>query len=255
MTELKLVIETDRVLGTVAVAEQVLGVLVKRDLVPERFGTFEPLRTRFEPTHPEFFVTAWADSKVGRMHAFHFEARRRYQATVICSLAEKGLDSVHFTFRAKEGDNDTVAKFLDFGVHLFDVVDGQYGHLCTREEYWSKNVTGSWVGRTGHPEGGKAHGADRTKHLPGVYWANFFGPVYASFFGENRLQSAPAYSVQRTERAWVLLTAGSPYDWRAAEAVRLERELREHLGPEAFFEIERPDRPTRAPQFRVPKQK
>ncbi len=252
MIELKLVIETDFPIGTSESAERVLEVLTADPKwVPERFGRHEPLRDRFQENDPEAFIAAWrgAGAHGSRMASFLFGKRRVYQATAMwCSQGDQ-LNSVHFTFQAKHADEEYARECLDLGSRLFEALHGQYGHLCSREEYWSKNVTDAWIGPTGRPEGGRAHGTDRKRHLPGIYWANFFGPAYVAFFGVERLRSAPAFEVRRNSRFWVLLTAASPFTWESPETAQREMKLREHLGTDAFFLLEHPNRTTRAPTF------
>jgi len=183
------------------------------------------------------------------MNSLHFQNRLRYQAAVMWWSEGNDLDSLHFTFKIQTEDRRCVSECLEIAHQLFEAANGQYGHLCWREEYWSKTIIDDWTGRSGRPEGGRAQGTDRKQHLPGVYWANFFGPVYAAFFGEDRLESAPAYEKRRGQESWVLLTSATPDEWDAAETVEREAAIREHLGSDAFFLLDEPKRLTRAPTF------
>lgn len=246
-------IETDQPLGAAAAAESILRVLTREGgWAPDKFGVHEPLHDRFEPENPSPFVAAWSGAARGsRMGSFHFEHRSRYQATVMWWPNDNRLSSLDFNFKVTPGDHGRITECLEFAHDIFDAAHGQCGHLCDREEYWSKNVTGAWTGRLGSSEGGRAHGTDRRKHLPGLYWANLFGPAYIDFFGTERLASAPAHTIRRGERSWVLLSSATPCAWRQPETVLCETKMREHLGSDAFFQLEKPDRPTRAPTFDV----
>ncbi len=243
--------ETDWPLGNATAAERVLRVLTTDfGSAPDRFGTHEPLTERFDLRATDAFVAAWSGGALNRrMGSFHFQKRQRYDATVMWWNEGNDLDSLHFTFKVQPGGHRRVAECFEIAHQLFEAVNGQYGHVCYREEYWSKNVIDSWTGRSGRPEGGRAQGTDRKQHLPGIYWANFFGPAYRAFFGEDRLESAPAFAKRRGQRSWVLLTSETPDEWDAAETVRREASIREHLGSDAFFLLGEPKRFTRAPTF------
>jgi hypothetical protein len=253
MAELKLSIETDSPIGTTEAAEGILEVLASDSKwVPDRFGTYEPLRKKFQGD-TESFLRDWsrAGTEGGRVATFLFAKKKVYEATAMWWPKGGQLSSVHFAFPVKSDDEAYARECLDFGLQLFEALKGQYGRLSTREEYWTKNVTDYWIGSTGQLEGGKAHGTDLNKHVPGIYWANYFGPAYIEFFGEERLRSAPAAEIRQAQRSCILVTAPSPFLWASKEVKEREQRIRGHLGAEAFFLLDDPDRLTRAPRFRV----
>lgn len=253
ISELNLVIETDTDLGTAARAEQVLRSLrVKPGWLPTKYGTHEPLRARFDGSRPDAFIEAWvAANGPGRVNSFHFTAVRRYHAAAMWRPKRDALNSLHFAISSESSDEAHALECLNMGIELFAAVNGQYGRLCTREEYGVKNMTDSWIGTDGRREGGRAHGTDRRKHLPGIYWANIFGPAYADFFGEEKLTSAPAYSIERRGHSWVMLITASPHEWSTTSSQQRADAVRRHLGADAFFDLQEPDRPTRAPRFEL----
>jgi hypothetical protein len=253
LPELKLSLETGALIGARSVAKNVLEVLAgDPKWTPDRYGLHEPLRNRYQSESASTFIDAWVAANVtnGRLASFHFSKRKVYDAAAIWAPSGDETNSLYFTIQGKTSDEDWVHDCLRFSEILFTAVEGQYGHLCLREEYCSKNMTGFWTGPTGAPEGGRAHGTDRKKHLPGVYWANFFGPVYDDFFGCDRLESAPAYFLRQLPgRSWMLLTAANPLDWSSPQARACEKAVRDHLGDDAFFSLRTPTRETRAPVF------
>jgi hypothetical protein len=140
-----------------------------------------------------------------------------------------------------------VGQVLELAEALFDSVEGHYGNLCWLEEYIHKNRKGWWLGPHGNPQGGAGYGGDLRKHLPGLYWANMFGPLYIEFFGADRIRSAPAHEIRTRPRSCTLLSSASPDDWGSERTKMTEDSLREHLGSDAFFLLAKPDRPTRSP--------
>lgn len=70
-----------------------------------------------------------------------------------------------------------------------------------------------------------------------------------SFFGE-RLDLVRAYEVQRLPNGGVLiLTAASPLEFGTSEVRRVERQLLDTLGREAFFDPSSPDDVRMGPAF------
>lgn len=253
MSELKLTIETDAAIGTSSAAQNILDVLTRdQKWTPDRYGQYEPLRGRYVASAPEVFVEAWvqADRESVRIKNMLFSKRKIYDAAAIWFATGPEMNSLHIAFHVDMPDHQSAQTYLELASALFSGVEGQYGHLCAREEYFSKNMTEFWTSPEGFPEGGRAFGTDRTKHLPGIYWANFFGPAYVDFFGPDRFESAPAYLVRRLPLGWLLLTAATPQEWSSAAACARENALREHFGRDAFFSMDAPDRETRAPTFR-----
>ena len=88
---------------------------------------------------------------------------------------------------------------------------------------------------------------DYGEGLPGLFWRNFFGPLFVDMFGE-RLGSLPSEFKQELGDGIVLVQpyelptlAGTP------EAIARERQLIEHLGPECFYDHQHHRKPTRRP--------
>lgn len=253
--ELKLTIETDHDLGNRACARNVLDVLLDRPgFIPERFGNQEPLRGRLDASSAEAFLEAWSReaSRVTKSASFHFTRRkdRRYSASVLWWRASSSrLGSVHVSLPHEQPNTHFANEVLELALRLFEAVRGQYGRVCLREEFWAKNVTDSWLAADGSTQGGAARGTDLRMHLPGLYWANIFGPAYRSFFGRERLDAAPAFEVHNDANCTLLLTAADPYSWNSDAAREAEQALLAHLGDDAFFKLSEPSRLTRAPLF------
>ena len=259
MGDLQLTIETDRDLGTREMAERFLTVLSRHSrFEPERFGDHEPLRMHYDSTHRESLVQLWLGKAIqpdywsGGILLSRTKVVR-YVATVSWVRGQRRMNSVTITVPEKQARRGVPNELLALGRDIFHTIDGQYGFACDRHEYMAKNMTEWWVHlQTGRRQGGKHCGHDRTRHLPGVYWANFFGPTYVKFFGEDRLEGAPAYAKERLDcEGWLLVTAKSPDAWESPEVKSIQESLVDHMGRDAFFNIANPDRPTTAPRFEL----
>ena len=55
-----------------------------------------------------------------------------------------------------------------------------HGYVAHRIEFLQKNKFG---------QDGGIGGANLKLGLPGIYWANFFGPRYVKWFGESKFES------------------------------------------------------------------
>ncbi len=257
MSDLKMVVETDRDIGTREAAEVFLGVLSRHPrFLPQRFGVHEPLRTAYDPGDHDSFIHVWLgepiqpDYWVGNILIRRTKAIP-YFGSVSWVRGQRRMNSVAVTIPDRHVSAGVVDETLALGQDLFCALGGQYGYACDWNEYVEKNMTGWWVHpETGRRQGGKHHGHDRTRHLPGVCWANFFGPAYVEFFGEERLEGAPAFAKERLPcGGWLLFTASSPGAWDRADTRLMQEHLKDHLGRDAFFALAHPDRPTVAPKL------
>lgn len=257
MREIKIAIETDSDIGTEAGALAFLGVLQRHPgFLPERFGTHEPLRTRFDPGRTEDFRRLWLGSAIRPDYSvgsllFTRKTGYSYAGSVHWWRGQNRLNVI--SLQVRETSTAVCREALALMKDVFTALDGQYGYCCDREEFVCKNMTGWWRDpQSGRVQGGKASGYDRTRHLPGIYWANLFGPAYESFFGPGRLESAPAYSAERVgAHSWLLLSSATPWEWDTPDATRLTTGLADHLGRDAFFDQGNPEAQTRAPRFQI----
>ena len=118
-----------------------------------------------------------------------------------------------------------------------------HGDVHASDEWDTKNMS--------HEGGGlEAMGVDISRHLPGLYWLNFFGRPYCDLMGRERLLSAPAAEVREVGDGVVLRMADDPRQWASPEYKAVERRVLDHIGPQYFFSRDQPNRKTTAPDFR-----
>ncbi|NLF32639.1 MAG: hypothetical protein GX591_17325 [Planctomycetes bacterium] len=109
---------------------------------------------------------------------------------------------------------------------------------CMAQEYDAKNVVkGANVRRM-------PCGREFSRHLPGVYWATYFGSDCADFFGHDRLMSSPAPRVESAGNGAIIFLAKGPSHWRRDRYRQTEKRVREHLGVEHFWDLRHPHRQT-----------
>lgn len=192
----------------------------------EKLGPYEPLEHDFDDISAESLarITIEERSLIAR--------RDRPPEQVIFytnrSRAKKPNVFSHSMEEVEDG-SDEARTFIDYAFELFKLFEPAYGRVYCKADYREKNLVQGAVAAN-------AVGNDLRKHLPGIYWANFFGPRYVDFFGEDRLLAAPAHKVEWLGEAGILLLVSeSPFEYDDPEVKATEQAVVEHLGPEAFF--------------------
>lgn len=210
-------------------------------LQQEKLGPYEPLEYDFDD------ISAVSFARIAIEERSLIAKRDRTPEQVIFytnrSGAKKPNVFSHSVVGVEEG-SDEAGTFIEYAFELFKLFEPAYGQLYCKADYREKNLVQGSVAAN-------AVGNDVRKHLPGIYWANFFGPRYVDFFGEDRLLSAPAHKVEWLGEAGILLLVSeSPFEYDDPQVKATEQAVVEHLGPEAFFFKSDPeDKTYRAPDL------
>ena len=156
---------------------------------------------------------------------------------VISSLGDaKQLgNNIDLQIRSSRVERRPAAAWLEqaFKV-LCEKLTPAWGYACHPEEYWAKVM--------GVSPSIAAIGRDFVRYLPGVFWLNYFGPRYQEKIGADRLRSAPAERVSTIGDGILISLAQDPSEWRRSAYANTERQVRDHLGREQFFEKQQPAR-------------
>jgi hypothetical protein len=112
-----------------------------------------------------------------------------------------------------------------------------HGTTNTHEEFDTKNMSRAGGGL-------RAIGVDVSRHLSGLYWLNFFGPVYAELIGRDRLRTAPAHIARTLDAGTLLMLHPDPTAWNTPDYERTEHAVLRHLGEQFFFSRHDPERQT-----------
>jgi len=233
-------------------AQELINILIQEDdfLLPQRYDSREPERYVFEVNNlAKLFEiwasdTAWLSLKRRKPHLWWMLIQNwRYREHKRFNQIMSGFDERYF---AKEYN---VVRILSCAKRLYVWGNMTYGYICHEQDWGEKNYFGIPT-RVASGKTVSTGGLDLREGLPGIYWANFFGPLYVEFFGREKFLSAPAYFKEELpDGGFLLLTAPSPLDYGRPEVRALEEALMDHLGRDAFFEKARPDKLCRVPQF------
>ena len=137
-------------------------------------------------------------------------------------------------------DQERSSRFVDLCKALYSWGKMDHGYVALEDEYRTKNVLG---------EGGVG-GPNLKVAIPGVYWANFFGPVYVKWLGEERFRTLDGFATERlSDGGWLVFARQVLFEYESRSVKRQEKRLMRHLGREAFFERQRPFKRAKTPDF------
>jgi hypothetical protein len=150
--------------------------------------------------------------------------------------------SIHQEYISEE---EMLSSWLDYSMGLVAIHDAWFSIFALGTETHEKNFL-TWY--TQHPRAKdpkrgitnqRGIGFDLMQGIPGVYWGNYYGPFYVDWFGHEKFDDLPCL-----KRSWLdnggmfFTTAESPFDWNTPNAVRVQQTVKEHLGTDAFFDIQ-----------------
>jgi len=223
-------------------------------LAPDRFGECEPYRRLTAETIDK--AVSLIVNRVGQeldpervLSDVHFK-RLRFPK---CSyrVAWERLPHVAFTLNWYHVEQDYVrqserlSEWLEFSFGLLELQQAWYARFALGVEQYAKNVMSWWTQhpRARDPEKGVENeggvGVELEKGIPGVYWGNYFGPFYVEWFGREKFETLPCVEKRWLDTGGIFFTtAPTPFDWDTPQAHQLQQEVKQHLGSDAFFDIE-----------------
>jgi len=188
------------------------------------------------------FSREWEHQDPGRaIWLFREESPSGLLVLVADNLSGYGTVQVSFQrdYLAIDGK---VGEFLMLLRKLYHVLHPMYGNA----------FVGEMLKKVNPQPRSQPSGIDLRRGIPDIFWANFLGPEYVEMFGEDRVFSAPCYSVERMQDGGALmLLSTSPLDYLADPGGfdKRRRDIKRHLGLEAFNSDEDEHQP-RVPKFR-----
>lgn len=150
-----------------------------------------------------------------------------------------GLDMAYFTVEQH------TEHFLHLAKSLYQWGDMVYGFVAHPKDYKAQTwlpqqviIGNKLVGAVGDNEVMNA--------LPGIFWANFFGPDYVDWFGREKFDRLPCYRLEELpDGGRLILTSPSPLEYDASGET--QETIKSYLGRPAFGDVQHPERPTISP--------
>ena len=154
-------------------------------------------------------------------------------------LANNSIDLQLFGDRFEA--RPVVAWVLEAFVALCRELQPVWGAVCDVNE-WDARVMS-------HENGLSAIGVDFGRFLPGLFAWNYFGTRYRDAIGRRQLLDVPAMDVRELGDGALIRIVDDPRRWQDALAILQHDGAIGAIGPEYFFSIAEPDRPTLAPSW------
>lgn len=212
--------------------------------IPDRFGSAEPLRARFDAEGRPGICAAWTTSPrpgaQGGDLIFKTSKQLNARGWVYWRRGLRhDINFVQLSLPESKTTNEVALELVDLGTKLMAGMRGIYGRVFHSIDYDRQHKY-----RTG--TGFQYVGQRLSEGLPGIYWANLFGREIVDFLGEEKFEACPAARKYRTNTGtWVLFSSQHPDEFRSTETQSLRLAMRAALGQQHFFDIEKPDvRPT-----------
>ncbi len=139
---------------------------------------------------------------------------------------------------------ERLEKFLSFSNKLYSAFDGfWFASIATDDELEEKRRLKWFRPDKDYKEGGYivegSPGVFLEQCIPGVFWGNYFGPLYVDWLGKEKFSTLPCVDMKEMPDGGVFFTtAKTPFDWNKEEARQVASAIREHLGADAFFDLE-----------------
>ncbi len=234
--------------------ELLSALLLNPTFAPNRFGECEPYEAltseRFEDAVALVVNRTEQQLNPGRVSSLVFFKRT---LSPRCSYYIEWSRLPHLAFDTPGvsveegyiGKADHLREWLNFVFGLLPHFAPWYARFATAAEQRQKNTL-HWHHvhpRAANPEKGvesySGVGVKLEQGIPGVYWGNYFGPFYVEWLGREKLETLPCVEKEWLDTGGVFFTtAPTPFEWDTPEARQVEQAVREHLGSDAFFDMD-----------------
>jgi len=243
-------VTTAAALGQEPVAEKVSQLLLERndDFTPENYDEFEPIKKVFHKDCLRDIINLWVHKRgdMGGLTNLMFTRKRPYRfLMMVYWMKSRKAFGNWLSFSIEEKffeDEKRCSHFLEFAMQLYSILCPAYGIIYHKADYEKKNVRKTLFD-DGNEKSREILGTELTECLPGVYWANFFNPMYVNFWGKEKFSNVPCFSKTKLEDSgYLLVTSSSPLEYVSPNFEIAVSHIIDHLDKNAFFDIKQPDR-------------
>jgi hypothetical protein len=228
-------------IGSVEYARLIADAMTDGGWAPSRMGAYEPLRQQFSLNE---FERLWkqSDRDPSASRDIHIRVAPPIAGHVGITwrrAADADFNTAYLRLPNDSLSGDGFHRMLRLGEAVYVALKSTYARLYTQPEFQAEHFSRSER---------KLLGVRFGPAIPGVYSLNIFGPPIVRFFGDALFETCPAYNKWRLpEGSWVIQIGESPADWALPETRDMKERVKRHLGLDAFFDIDQPDRRIRTP--------
>ena len=187
METLKMVLKSSGDWSKVEKANELASILASEDdfILPEKYDQYEPEKYTFDPENLTKLHEFWTS----KTPCVLFKRKKPYLSWLDLTISRgrrfneilSGFDDRYF------GKEDEIAKVFSFAKQLYMWGNIDHGYICCCKDWEIKNKFDRPTEIKGRPV--MTGGVWLKESLPGLYWINFFGPVYVELIGENKFDS------------------------------------------------------------------
>ncbi|MCO6451940.1 MAG: hypothetical protein J5I90_14250 [Caldilineales bacterium] len=239
-----------------AKAQGLLELICRHEpFVPDRYGRHEPIRSPFSPGQMEGAVAALLNEERRRQYPDDPSGmvllKRTSRPKALYIPEWSGMRTAPFGVSLYEVENQFVydinmfERWIQFSFSLFAMHDAWFAYMAIDVEKAVKTRF-DWIVPNNAPQGWtpgtKAvgfFGSKLEKGIPGIFWGNYFNPFYVDWLGREKFDTLPCVDKRDLSTGGIYFTtAPTPWDWDKPEYRSLQRQVMEHLGADAFFDME-----------------
>jgi hypothetical protein len=234
---------------TESMARRQIGTLINFDggiMCPDKWGTFEPLKTPFDAEdmdipvrglakpHGDFFYRKGKPIQVsGEIYNRTHPSTARFPSPLFTNYWVG-------RFEGKWVDRVGIRRVQDCICEMFRVSGADFGFLTTEADLKAKNTNKHILSYSGMTlEDG----------VPGLYWLNLFSRGFAHWLGVDMIPRELAESRPLDGNALLIMFGANPERCRDVDVLQRQRVAIEWLGPDRFFDIRIPSRSATLPDW------
>ena len=198
---------------------------------PERYGSYEPVRSLFDPENIDAAVSDWD---------FSFLVTRRKPRMMGTVFMGNSRGTTHGWINiAFEYKPDLFPLLRQFFMEICTAFEAEFAYMHLMPGNQDLTITTHQL-RQG---------------IPGLYWLTLFGKPYVNLFGRERILSSPDAIIEEPARD--LFSIQLSEDIRAVatnsdELLQNAQRIKQHLNSNAFFDNELgPDYAYNVPDFHI----
>ncbi len=221
-------------------------------LRPQECGVYEPFEP-FRPDELEHYV-GWLTNPGGefcfRRSTEPFPLRGGISNLLFSEIASVPPPTLCTRWSMRMGSAVIASHGPEFIKQLLcdacRTAHAEYGFVATDQDYQTKHFQSV---KEGVSEVQQYVGDNPEHGLPGVYWMNFFGPVYVDYFGKEKVASLRNHAdvIFLDDGAVYLRFSRRPEDSHAPATLEQQRAVIRMLGDAAFFDLGDPKRKLEVP--------
>ena len=202
------------------------------EILPTVFGTVEPLNRNVSATEITGISQAWPEDVFWKNPSTELYGR---------VLHAKGNrhSSCKIRFELGTVNQDALAEFFSSAAGLLEADYGAIHLTGTRADESDRRFQG-------------ITSRSLSMSLPGVPWLACYGRPYIEMFGVDRLVTCPAFRIDRISESSVIVQSSETLvnaQSSNAEFQRIQSDIIDHLGRDAFFDPSNPNQTQRTPVF------